>query len=72
MTWPAEHGGGGRPGIERIIMAEEMISVGAPIAASWFADRQMGPAIYTYGTDRQKAEFPAWECCRARPPGASG
>ena len=57
MTWPAEHGGGGRPGIERIIMAEEMISVGAPIAASWFADRQMGPAIYTYGTDRQKAEF---------------
>ena len=57
MTWPAEHGGGARPGIERIIMAEEMISVGAPIAASWFADRQMGPAIYTYGTHRQKAEF---------------
>ena len=57
MTWPAEHGGGGRPGIERIIMAEEMISVGAPIAASWFADRQMGPSIYTYGTESQKAEF---------------
>ena len=57
MTWPAEFGGGGRPGIERIIMAEEMISAGAPIAASWFADRQMGPAIYTYGTDAQKAEF---------------
>ena len=57
MTWPAEFGGGGRPGIERIIMAEEMISVGAPIAASWFADRQMGPAIYTYGTESQKAEF---------------
>ena len=57
MTWPAEFGGGGRPGIERIIMAEEMISVGAPIAASWFADRQMGPSIYTYGTGRQKAEF---------------
>lgn len=57
MTWPVEYGGGGRPGIERIIMAEEMISAGAPIAASWFADRQMGPSIYTYGTDRQKAEF---------------
>ena len=57
MTWPAEHGGGGRPGIERIIMAEEMISAGAPIAASWFADRQMGPSIYTYGTDAQKAAF---------------
>ena len=57
MTWPAEVGGGGRPGIERIIMAEEMISAGAPIAASWVADRQMGPSIYTYGTDDQKAEF---------------
>ena len=57
MTWPTEVGGGGRPGIERIIMAEEMISAGAPIAASWVADRQMGPSIYTYGTDDQKAEF---------------
>lgn len=57
MTWPVDVGGGGRPGIERIIMAEEMISAGAPIAASWFADRQMGPSIYTYGTARQKVEF---------------
>ena len=39
MTWPTEHGGGGRPPIERIVMAEEMISIGAPVAASWFADR---------------------------------
>ena len=57
MTWPATYDGGGRPGIERIIMAEEMISAGAPIAASWFADRQMGPSIYTYGTGAQKAAF---------------
>ncbi|MGZ0220824.1 MAG: acyl-CoA dehydrogenase family protein [Acidimicrobiales bacterium] len=57
MTWPIEVGGRDRPDIERIIMAEEMISAGAPIAASWIADRQMGPAIYTYGTDDQKAEF---------------
>ena len=57
MTWPAEHGGGGRPAIERIIMAEEMISAGAPIAASWFADRQMGPSIYTYGTEAQRTEY---------------
>ncbi len=57
MTWPTEHGGAGRPGIERIIMAEEMISAGAPIAAGWFADRQMGPSIYTYGSEAQKAAF---------------
>ena len=44
MTWPSEFGGGGRPAIERLIIAEEMIAAGAPIAASWFADRQMGPA----------------------------
>ncbi|MEM7141587.1 MAG: acyl-CoA dehydrogenase family protein [Actinomycetota bacterium] len=57
MTWPTEHGGGGRPNIERIIMGEEMIKVGAPIAASWFADRQMGPGLISYGTDDQRAEF---------------
>ena len=57
MTWPTEFGGGGRPGIERIIMAEEMIGAGAPIAASWIADRQMGPSICAFGTAEQQAEF---------------
>ena len=33
MTWPVEFGGGGRPPIERLIVAEEMISAGAPLAA---------------------------------------
>ncbi len=57
MTWSPEVGGGGRPPIERLIVAEELIAAGAPIAASWFADRQMGPTLITYGTDDQKAEF---------------
>jgi alkylation response protein AidB-like acyl-CoA dehydrogenase len=57
MTWPVEHGGGGRPPIERLIVAEEMIAAGAPIAASWFADRQMGPALMTYGTPEQVGQF---------------
>jgi alkylation response protein AidB-like acyl-CoA dehydrogenase len=57
MTWPVEHGGGGRPPIERLIVAEEMISAGAPIAASWFADRQMGPTLMTYGTPEQVRQF---------------
>ncbi len=57
MTWPVEHGGGGRPNIERMIMGEEMISVGVPIAASWFADRQMGPGLIAYGSPDQQAEF---------------
>lgn len=57
MTWPTEFGGGGHSNLARMIMGEEMISVGAPIAASWFADRQMGPALINYGTPDQQAEF---------------
>ncbi|MET0577900.1 MAG: acyl-CoA dehydrogenase family protein, partial [Ilumatobacteraceae bacterium] len=50
-------GGGGRPPIERLIIAEELISAGAPIAAMWFADRQMGPTLIAYGRPDQQAEF---------------
>ncbi len=57
MTWPTEFGGGGRPGIERLIIGEELISAGAPIAAMWFADRQMGPTLIAYGRPDQQAEF---------------
>ncbi len=57
MTWPTEHGGGGRPPIERIVVADELISAGAPVAAGWVADRQMGPSICAYGTQDQRAQF---------------
>lgn len=57
MTWPAGVGGGGRPPIERFIVAEELISAGTPIAASWFADRQMGPGIIQFGTPQQKDTY---------------
>jgi alkylation response protein AidB-like acyl-CoA dehydrogenase len=56
MTWPTEHGGGGRPPIERLLVAEALIAAGAPIGASWFADRQMGPALIAYGSPAQRAE----------------
>ena len=57
MTWPESFGGGGRPPIERLIVAEEMIAAGAPVAASWFGDRQMGPTLMTYGTAEQQARY---------------
>ena len=57
LTWPVEFGGGGRDPIERLIVAEEMIAAGAPLAASWFADRQMGPALMTYGTTEQQERY---------------
>lgn len=57
MGWSERYGGRERPPIERLIVAEEMIAAGAPIAAMWFADRQMGPSIIAYGTEDQKAEY---------------
>ena len=57
MTWPTEFGGGGQPDINRLIVGEELIAAGAPIAAMWFADRQMGPTLIKYGTDDQRSEF---------------
>ena len=58
MTWPDNpYSGSARPAIDRLIIGEELIKAGAPIGASWFADRQMGPALLTYGTPDQQAEF---------------
>jgi alkylation response protein AidB-like acyl-CoA dehydrogenase len=58
MTWPDNpYSGAASPAIDRLIVGEELIKAGAPIAASWFGDRQMGPALLTYGTPEQQAEF---------------
>lgn len=54
MTWPVEHGGQGRSALERFVVFEALISSGAPIAAAWFADRQMGPSLLRFGTDEQR------------------
>jgi alkylation response protein AidB-like acyl-CoA dehydrogenase len=59
LTWPSEFGGGGRPPVDRLIIGEELIAAGAPIAAMWFADRQMGPALIAFGRpDQQEAFLP--------------
>jgi alkylation response protein AidB-like acyl-CoA dehydrogenase len=57
MTWPVSHGGGGRSALERFVVFEALIGTGAPIAASWFADRQMGPSLLAFGTDEQRAQW---------------
>jgi alkylation response protein AidB-like acyl-CoA dehydrogenase len=57
MTWPKTHGGAGRPPIDRLIVAEELIAAGAPIAAMWFADRQMGASLIAYASPEQQAAF---------------
>jgi alkylation response protein AidB-like acyl-CoA dehydrogenase len=57
MTWPTEVGGGGRPAIERFVVYEALIGEGAPLAASYFADRQIGPTLLQYGTPDQQARW---------------
>ena len=57
MGWPKQYGGGERPPLDRLIVAEELIAAGAPVGASWFADRQMGPALIAYGNEDQRQRY---------------
>jgi alkylation response protein AidB-like acyl-CoA dehydrogenase len=57
MTWPVEEGGHGRSALERFVVYEALIENGAPIAASWFADRQMGPSLLQFGSPEQRRRF---------------
>jgi alkylation response protein AidB-like acyl-CoA dehydrogenase len=57
LTWPKEYGGQGRSYIDRLILTEEMLRYGAPAAYHWFADRQIGGSVVTYGTEEQKQEL---------------
>ena len=57
MTWPVEEGGHGRSPLERFVVFEALISVGAPIASMWMADRQIGPTLLQFGTSDQRRRF---------------
>jgi acyl-CoA dehydrogenase len=57
MAIPQEYGGQGRGSIERYVVIEELLTVGAPIAAHWIADRQIAPALLRYGSEQQKAKY---------------
>ncbi len=54
MTWPKEYGGHERSTLERLIVTEELLAAGAPVAAHWIADRQTGQQIINFGTEEQK------------------
>jgi acyl-CoA dehydrogenase len=57
MTWPARYGGGERPERERLVVIEELLAAGAPVAAHWFADRQIGPALLRHGSEEQRLRY---------------
>ena len=45
MTIPREYGGHGRSALERYVVVEELLAAGAPVAAHWVSDRQVGPNL---------------------------
>ncbi|WP_448852414.1 acyl-CoA dehydrogenase family protein [Corynebacterium sp. 335C] len=57
MTVPEEYGGHGRTFMERFVVTEELLAVGAPVAAQWVADRQIAPSLLAHGTEEQKKEY---------------
>ena len=57
MTWPRQYGGQARSALERYVVAEELLSAGAPVRAHWLADRQIGPLLLGVGTPEQKATY---------------
>ena len=57
MVIPTEYGGQGRTYLERFVVTEELLVVGAPVAAHWVAERQIGPSLLRYGTEEQKRAY---------------
>jgi alkylation response protein AidB-like acyl-CoA dehydrogenase len=57
ITWPVEEGGHGRSPLERFVVYEALIGNGAPIAAGYFADRQIGPTLLQFGTPEQRRRW---------------
>ncbi|HEY5017963.1 MAG TPA: acyl-CoA dehydrogenase family protein [Streptosporangiaceae bacterium] len=57
MTWPARYGGADAVERDRLVVMEELLAAGAPVAAHWFADRQIGPALLRHGSPEQRARY---------------
>ncbi|MHA6618362.1 acyl-CoA dehydrogenase family protein [Pseudonocardia sp. DLS-67] len=57
MTIPKEYGGQGGSALDRYVVTEELLAAGAPVAAHWIADRQIGPTLLRFGTEEQRQRF---------------
>lgn len=57
MALPKEYGGHSRSAVERLIVVEEMLAIGAPVGFHWVGDRQSGPSIAKHGTEEQRQEI---------------
>jgi alkylation response protein AidB-like acyl-CoA dehydrogenase len=54
LTIPTEYGGHGLGHLHRYVVTEELLVVGAPVAAHWIADRQVAPGLLAYGNEEQR------------------
>lgn len=57
MTWPERYGGRDASTLARYAVVEELLVAGAPLAAHWFADRQIGPGLLRHGTEEQRTRL---------------
>ncbi len=58
VNWPVEYGGTGWSPVQKYIFATELAAANAPDIVP-FGLSMVGPVIYTFGNDEQKAAFPA-------------
>ncbi len=56
VNWPVEYGGTGWTTVQHYLYANEMAMANAPDMVP-FGVKMVGPIIYTYGSDAQKARF---------------
>jgi alkylation response protein AidB-like acyl-CoA dehydrogenase len=57
MGLPVRYGGGGYGLVERYVVLEELLGARAPLSAHAVADRQSGPLLLRYGSERQREEI---------------
>lgn len=57
LTWPREAGGAGRSNRARLVVTEELLRAGAPVAAHWIAERQIGPLVLRYGAPEMQRDL---------------
>jgi len=57
MTWPKAYGGHEHSFLERYVVTEELLAVGAPVWAHWVADRQSGPVLLRYADEALREDI---------------
>ncbi|MFE0021438.1 acyl-CoA dehydrogenase family protein [Amycolatopsis sp. NPDC059021] len=57
VSWPEHLGGGGGTAVDRLVVTEELLRAGAPLAAHWVGERQIGPTLLRHGTPELQEEF---------------